>query len=303
MSYVTAVLVGLASLAVTSPVALVTAAWVGGGAIAVGVRDSAWTYAVAGVLIATTACLVVTAWATIPGIVRGRPRPAVTALVVLLLLLALSSSRAWPTVVASWLPRPIAIGLLGLAVIALIVTLVRRPARGAAVVGVAPAVAGVVGAYIVVAAVVSLPGQGIPQFPRPLWVPAFEGDARSALPVEAAPTPRNPAMAAGEWANIHNDTWMTDAYAQARLPDPETAEVVSFFAGGDCASLLWNDVGEIIAVCVSPTEVRGYILDPRTLLPRAERRISQRPLAADALTNFSGGGYAVPAAWRRHRSL
>lgn len=295
----TAVLVGLASLVVTSPVALVTSAWVGGGAIAVGVRDSAWSYAVAGVLIAATACLIVTAWATIPGIVRGRPRPAVTALVVLLVLLALSSSRAWPAVVASWVPRPVAIGVLGIALIALIIMLVRRQASGPAVAGVAPAVAGVVGAYIVVAAVVSLPGQGIPQFPRPPWVAAYDGDARSAPRVEAAPTPRNPAMAAGEWANIHNDTWMTDAYAEARLPDPEAAEVVSFFAGGDCASLLWNDAGEIIAVCVSPTEVRGYIIDPRTLLPRAERLISQRPLAADALTNFSGGGYAVLDAQER----
>ena len=303
-SIVVAVLVAVAAATATSPVALATAFWVGGGAIASGLRAGAPTYAVAGVLIVVVASLVVVAWAAVPGVVRGRSRPAVVALAALSALGILSLTRAWQVAVASWAPRPVALATMLLAVIGLIVFLVRvrasrAPVVAEPVVGVAPAVAGVLGAYVLVAAVAALPGSGIPQFPRPPWVPQLQGDAAGAQPMAGTPVPQNPALAPGEWATIHNDSWMTDAYATALLPDPTTADVTSFFAGGDCASLLWNDRGKVVAVCVSPTEVRAYVLDARTLAPLAERRLASRALAADALTNFSGGGYAVLDAEQR----
>ncbi len=299
-SPLTAILVGLAAVTVTSPIALATSLWVGGGAVAVGVRDAAGAYAVAGILIVFAASLTIALWACLPGILRARRRPQVVALVVLMLLLALSLTRAWPAVIASWVPRPLAWAALAVALVAVVIALLaRRPAAGEPIIGVAPAVAGLVGAYVVVAGVAALPGTGIPQFPRLPWVTPLQVEGPPGMPVAAAPVPRNPALAAGEWANIHHDSWMTDTYSAVRLPDPVTAEVVSFFAGGDCASLLWNDVGDIVAMCVSPTEVRAYILDPRTLAPRVERTIAARPLAADALTNFSGGGYAVLDAQQR----
>lgn len=292
-SIVAAVLVGVAAATATSPVALATSFWVGGGAVAAGLRSGALTYAVAGALIVAAAALVVTAWATIPGIVRGRRRPMAVALAALVLLGALGLTRAWHVAVASWAPRPVALVSIAIAIVVLVVLLVmRRPAQGPAR-GVAPAVAGLIGAYALVAAIAALPASTIPQFPRPPWVPALQEGSASGAPIDSPPAPQNPALAAGEWATIHNDAWMTDAYSGVRLPDPASAEVTSFFAGGDCASLLWNDRGEIVAVCVSPTEVRAYVLDPRSLEPLAERRLADRPLAADALTNFSGGGYAV----------
>lgn len=289
----TAILVGLAALTITSPMSLVTSAWVGGGAVAVGMRDAAWTYAVAGVLIVVVVGIVITLWATIPGVWRGRRRPMVVALMMIAIALMLAATRNWPAIVASWVPRPVAVGMLALAALGLVIALVRRRESLAPVIGIAPAIAGVVGAYVLVAAVTALPGQGIPAFPRPPWVPQVDVSASVAASMDAPPAPQNPALAAGEWSTIHNDSWMTDAYAAVGLPDPTRGQVVSFFAGGDCASLLWNDQGDIVAMCVSPTEVRAYVLDPRTLTPRVERRISERPLAADALTNFSGGGYAV----------
>ena len=293
------VLVAFAAATVTSPLALATAFWVGGGAIAAGVRTAAPTYSLAGALIVLVSGLVVTVWAAIPGVVRGRRRPAIVAMVALVLLCLLSLSRAWQVAVASWAPRPLAIATMIAAFVALIVLLARRRPPGDPVVGVAPAVAGVVGAYVLVAAVAAFPSTGIPQFPRAPWIPAVQDGGPVGPPVVAVPAPQNPALAAGEWATIHNDAWMTDSYSGVRLPDPASAEVVSFFAGGDCASLLWNDLGEVVAVCVSPTEVRAYVLDPRTLEPSVERRLAARPLAADALTNFSGGGYAVLDAGQR----
>lgn len=293
------VLVAFSAATVTSPLALATAFWVGGGSIAAGVRTAAPTYSLAGALIVLVGALVVTVWAAIPGVVRGRRRPAIVAMVALALLCLLSLSRAWQVAVASWAPRPLAIATMIAAFVALIVLLARRRPPGDPVVGVAPAVAGVVGAYVLVAAVAAVPSTGIPQFPRAPWIPAVQDGGPVGPPVVAMPAPQNPALAAGEWATIHNDAWMTDSYSGVRLPDPASAEVVSFFAGGDCASLLWNDRGEVVAVCVSPTEVRAYVLDPRTLEPSVERRLAARPLAADALTNFSGGGYAVLDAGQR----
>ena len=301
---VAASLVAGAAATATSPVALATAFWVGGGAVASGLRAGALTYAVAGVLIIVPASLVVMAWTTVPGIVRGRRRPAIVAMVAIACLLILSLTRAWQVSVASWAPRPVALAAMALALIGLIVFLVRlrarrEPVAGDPVVGLAPAVAGVLGAYVLVAAVAALPGTGIPQFPRPPWVPQVQEEATAGQSIAGAPAPQNPALAPGEWATIHNDSWMTDSYSEARLPDPAAADVASFFAGGDCASLLWNDRGEIVAVCVSPTEVRAYVLDARTLAPLSERRLASRALAADALTNFSGGGYAVLDAQQR----
>ena len=293
------VLVAFSAATVTSPLALATAFWVGGGSIAAGVRTAAPTYSLAGALIVLVGALVVTVWAAIPGVVRGRRRPAIVAMVALALLCLLSLSRAWQVAVASWAPRPLAIATMIAAFVALVVLLARRRPPGDPVVGVAPAVAGVAGAYVLVAAVAAVPSTGIPQFPRAPWIPAVQDGGPVGPPVVAMPAPQNPALAAGEWATIHNDAWMTDSYSGVRLPDPASAEVVSFFAGGDCASLLWNDRGEVVAVCVSPTEVRAYVLDPRTLEPSVERRLAARPLAADALTNFSGGGYAVLDAGQR----
>ena len=299
-----AVLVAVAAATATSPVALATAFWVGGGAIASGLRAGAPTYTVAGVLLVVVASLIVAAWAALPGIVRGRRRPALVALAALFALGIVSLTRAWQVAVASWVPRSVALAAMLLALIGLIVFLVRgrtsrAPVVGDPVVGVAPAVAGVLGAYVLVAAVAALPGSGIPQFPRPPWVPQLQGDVAGVQPMLGTPAPQNPALAQGVWATIHNDSWMTDAYATALLPDPIAADVTSFFAGGDCASLLWNDRGEVVAVCVSPTEVRAYVLDASTLAPLAERRLASRELAADALTNFSGGGYAVLDAEQR----
>lgn len=304
-SIVVAVLVAVAAATVTSPVALATAFWVGGGAIASGLRAGAPTYAVAGVLIVMVASLVVMAWAAVPGILRGRRRPAIVALLTIIALGIVSLTRAWQVAIASWVPRPLALTALGLAIVGLVVLPLRTSraaARGSVsdpVVGVAPAVAGLLGAYVLVAAVAALPGAGIPQFPRPPWVPQLQGDATAGQSLPGAPAPANPALAPGEWATIHNDSWMTDSYSAVLLPDPAASDVMSFFAGGDCASLVWNDRGEVVAVCVSPTEVRAYLLDPRTLDPRAERRLASRALAADALTNFSGGGYAVLDAQQR----
>lgn len=297
---VTATIVAVAAVTVTTPITLATTVWVAGGALSVGIREGAWTYVVAGVLLLATCALVITLWATLPGVVRGRRRPALVAALALLVIILIVASRAWNALVTPWMPRGIALGVLAIAVIAALVATVRPPdASGAPVQGVGPAVIGVVVSYALVGAVMALTSSAIPQFPRPPWMAAVQGADAPGTAIEGRAAPDNPAMAAGEYSTIHNDAWMTDTYAEGVMPDPDGSTVTSFFAGGDCASLLWNFDGNIVAVCVSPTEVRGFVLTPGSLDVLAETRFAAKPLAADALTNFSGGGYAVLDAEQR----
>ena len=52
--------------------------------------------------------------------------------------------------------------------------------------------------------------------PPPPSLPDFQGHAVRAHPVTPTRAPQNPFMGANPFNNIHNDTWMTDAYQIAR---------------------------------------------------------------------------------------
>ncbi len=288
----------IAAIAVTTPMGLVVSLWVGAGMVGSGVRAAAPVYIAAGILLVLIASVVVALWVSIPGIYRGRRRPPIVALIALGILLVVLASGAWPAVAAPWLSRPVVAAVLAVAALLDIVALWRSDSEAKPLPGLAPAVIGLVATYAAVSVVNALASTSLPQFPRPPWVSAVDVTSAAAVPV-TAPEPPSLGLAPGQWSSIHNDAWMTDAYRGVALPDPERGEVVSFFAGGDCASLLWNADRDLIAVCVSPTQVRAFVLDPRTLESRVERKLADRPLAADALTNFSGGGYAVIDAQQR----
>ncbi len=275
-----------------APGALVTALWVGPQSTAAGIRVAAPAYALAGVAIVVCALLIVSLYASLIGVWRGSRAARLTCLVLLLVVGLLTVSSAWPVVLSRWAPRPLALVVFALAIIALIAALIadRRPA--APLRGWVPGIAGLVGAYVAVALVLGAVETRIPQFPRAPWTPDFVGEASPGTAVGSDPAPAHPGLAPGPFSTIHNDGWMTDAYVDLSMADPERARVESFFAGGDCATLVWNAEGNVVAVCVSPTEVRAYVLDPRTLEPLVERQLSPRTITSRVLTDFSGGGYA-----------
>lgn len=289
---VSACLASAAAALTLAPGALITALWVGPQVLAVAIRDAAPTYAVAGLAIITGAALVVALYVSLIGVWRGRRAARMTCAALLVVLGLILLTAGSPTVIAWWAPRTVAIVVFALAVIALVVALItdRRPDEPLR--GWAPGVAGLVGAYAAVALVTGTVDSRVPQFPRAPWTPEFVGDAAPGAAFPAIAAPEHPGLARGQSSTIHNDGWMTDAYVDLPTIDPQSARVTSFFAGGDCATLVWNAQGELVAVCVSPTEVRAYVLDPRTLEPLVERQLSTRTVTARALTDFSGGGYA-----------
>jgi len=126
-------------------------------------------------------------------------------------------------------------------------------------------------------------------------LPAFSGAPASAHKV-SDPTnpPQNPYMAADPNSNIHNDTWMTDAYrrpgplGQALAPTSE-AKPPSL-----CGSLAFDSRGRIVSVCpslIAPPTAR--IIDPDSLATIAEYVLPTAPNPPNTpeYQNFTGGGY------------
>jgi hypothetical protein len=123
---------------------------------------------------------------------------------------------------------------------------------------------------------------------------AFIGAAASAHPTTPVAAPQNPNMAANPNGNLHNDTWMTDAYNR---PGP-LGRNLETFSGADspslCGSLTFDTNGNVLAVCPSagaPPQAR--IIDPKTLdvIARLDLPTAPDPAGTKIFQNFTGGGY------------
>ncbi len=79
----------------------------------------------------------------------------------------------------------------------------------------------------------------------------FYGEVAVAKPVALQNVPQNPFMAAGNFSNIHNNSYMTDTYSQAG-PLGKNTSVTSVYAKGECASVTFNSKGQIVAICLLP---------------------------------------------------
>ncbi len=136
--------------------------------------------------------------------------------------------------------------------------------------------------------------EGLPSAPSGLLASDFEASERlTGEPLRVETPYDRPGLTAGQGSNIHNGPGMSDLYTGRRAVNPQEATLASFSAPGDCASLLFDRRGRLIAVCVGATQVVAHVLDPATLEPLSEKRIAERDLSVGSLTKFSGGGYAA----------
>lgn len=110
------------------------------------------------------------------------------------------------------------------------------------------------------------------------------------LDLPAPSPPQNPALAANPFNSIHHDAWATDSYALPTPGQPLTAQVDSFYSGGDCATITFDSRGRLVTLCSTLTRVVAYVLDPADLSVLESRIVGQR---RPSLTDFSGGGYFV----------
>ena len=135
----------------------------------------------------------------------------------------------------------------------------------------------------------------IPSLGIPPTLPAFEGAAATARPLPNPTNPeQNPFMAPDPNSNIHNDSWMTDAYPG---PGPLGEDLVASSEGMGralCGSLAFDSRGRIVSVCPSlATAPEARIIDPETLEIIATYTMPNAPDPGDAPAhqNFTGGGY------------
>jgi hypothetical protein len=281
-------------LAVT-PLAIVDELWIGPAMFGAGLGDDAIFVGLGlGVFIGGAIPIVLLALA--PAVDRGARRSAAAAAALVAVTAALTAGPLHELSPTSWIAggRVFLIGWAVLTVVAL-VGVARGPALASRGSGRELAVAGaLLSALFVAGTLVTVANQEIPMSPSGLLAAEFRGGERlTGEPLAVRPTAPNPALASGQGSNIHNDAAMTDTYTGRSVLDPRTAELRSFRAPGDCASILFDERGRMVAVCVGGTRIMAYVLDPATLEPLAEARIGDRELGADFLTNFAGGGYAV----------
>ncbi len=115
-----------------------------------------------------------------------------------------------------------------------------------------------------------------------------------ASPIPAPSAPQNPYLAPIPDSNIHNDTWMTDAYARR---GPAAGPLVTGFGPlppSLCSAMAFDRHDHIITVCpsaVAPPTLR--VINPSTLAVLGSYVLPNRPSppGTKAFQDFTGGGY------------
>jgi hypothetical protein len=130
--------------------------------------------------------------------------------------------------------------------------------------------------------------------PLPTTLPHYQGAPAAAHPLAATAAPRNPYLARDPRSNIHNDTWMTDAY-RGRGPLGRSPQAFSAaMAPALCGSLTFHSRGFLVSVCPSILAApQARVIDPDTLavLASYDMPSAPDPPGTHAYQNFAGGGY------------
>ena len=128
----------------------------------------------------------------------------------------------------------------------------------------------------------------------PTSLPLTSGAAATPHALVPATGPQNPYMAKDPNSNIHNDTWMTDAYRRSGPLGKNLQATSGAYPASLCASLAFDRKGRIVSVCPSLAGApQARIIDPKTLEVLASYDMPQAPNAPGTVLfqNFTGGGY------------
>lgn len=139
----------------------------------------------------------------------------------------------------------------------------------------------------------ALPAVPIPEQPGQGAAPVFEGAAVEADPAETFDPPRHPFMAPNGRSNMHNDAYMTDAYAWEGPLGHDTGVISTWLGLEECASLTFDSRDRIVTLCGTADGARLRLVDPTSLetlaiLPLPPRSV--RP-GTTPLTDICAAGY------------
>jgi len=118
----------------------------------------------------------------------------------------------------------------------------------------------------------------------------------SAAPSPLSPTiaPQNPFMGSSGTNNIHNDTWMTDAYQHAGPLGRKLQTQTGAYTPSVCGSLAFDTAGRLLSVCPrAGAGPQARVFDPKTLeiLSTYDMPDAPSPAGTKFFQNFTGGGY------------
>jgi hypothetical protein len=125
-------------------------------------------------------------------------------------------------------------------------------------------------------------------------LPRYQGAPATAEQLVHTRAPHNPFMAPNPRSNIHNDTWMTDAYRWAGPLGRSPEAISEAMPPALCGSLTFHSRGYLVSVCpslIAPPQAR--VIHPQTLELMATYDMPQAadPPGTKAYQNFAGGGY------------
>ncbi len=124
---------------------------------------------------------------------------------------------------------------------------------------------------------------------------ALPASALAAPRIPPPHAPENPQLAPNPDSNIHNDTWMSDAYDRRGPVPGGLATQLGALPPSVCGSLAFDRRGRILSVCPSTiTAPTLRLIDPRTLAVLAQYAMPAglpAPPGTPAFQNFTGGGY------------
>ena len=138
------------------------------------------------------------------------------------------------------------------------------------------------------AALVAIPN------PLPTTLPHFQGAPATPHAITATKAPQNPFLARDPNSNIHNDTWMTDAYRRRGPLGTSPTAFSGTMAPALCGSLTFHSRGFIVTVCPAlGAGPQARVIDPDTLdvLATYDLPTVPDPPGTKTYQNFSGGGY------------
>ena len=122
-------------------------------------------------------------------------------------------------------------------------------------------------------------------------LPAVAGGASRIPPPRP---PQNPYLAENPNSNIHDDTWMTDAYRRGGPRGSNLQTALGPLPASVCGSLTFDRQGRITTVCPSLGQgPRLRLIDPKSLAVLAEYELPRAPTPAGTpeFQNFTGGRY------------
>jgi hypothetical protein len=124
---------------------------------------------------------------------------------------------------------------------------------------------------------------------------ALPASALAAPRIPPPHAPENPQLARNPDSNIHNDTWMSDAYARRGPVAGRLATQLGVLPPSVCGSLAFDRRGRLLSVCPSTVTAPALrLIDPRTLDVLAQYAMPAglpAPPGTPAFQNFTGGGY------------